>query len=413
MSDLSDSIADRSLLVLIVDLTSTIWGERHHLRDRQDRERMKEKKRSRGPGTLKDIMSSIQSFILAYASLHRENCAVIIGVSGNDCATLYPRKGQRGGMDAMVGGLGDNGGTFNNSSSKIDVKEFNDAFLLGVAELIAKSTERYQHLTSENGKLDKPSSACIAAATSLALLIINRFLVASNGGGVSAIGHSMSTSSGGLLHRKEDDGILSMIASKVNNSEMEADKATEKRLAQRRARGILSPRILILQASEDCSRDYNAFMNCVFAACKNDIVIDGCYISGGSNTAPSSTFLEQACDRTGGVFTKPTDTTQIGGMLTEILMTVFLPPLGLRRKLNLPRVNQVDFRARCFESGESVDLAYACNLCLSIFKEEPLMGSRCPTCGALYKTKSEPKAVTNDGEKSKGSVSSKRPRLNA
>lgn len=366
-----------SVLVLIVDLTSIIWGERHHLRSLQDRVRVKSSRKSRGPGTLKDIISSIQSFIFTFASLHRENCVVVIGSTCDACTVLYPRKGRHG-MDAMVGGLDSNSG-----SSKIDVKEFNDAFLLGVAELIAKGAEKYHKLTTNNELSDKPSSACIAAATSLALLVINRFLVASKGGGVSAIGNNSSLSSNGLLHRKEDDGILSMIASKVHGTE-DTDKATEKRLAQRRARGILSPRILILQASEDSSKDYNAFMNCVFAACKNDIVIDGCFISGGNKTTKTSTFLEQACDRTGGVFTKPTDTTQIGGMLTELLMTVFLPPLGLRMKLNLPRVNEVDFRARCFESGESVELAYACNLCLSIFKVEPRKGSACSTCGAVY-----------------------------
>ena len=52
-------------------------------------------------------------------------------------------------------------------------------------------------------------------------------------------------------------------------------------------------------------------------------------------------------------------------------------------------------RARCFESGESIELAYACNLCLSIFKEEPRKGSRCPTCEAVYQVE--------DGNKNKDS----------
>ena len=200
MSAFSDTIPDRSLLVLIVDLTSAIWGERHHLRSLQDRARVKSSRKSRGPGTLKDIISSIQSFIFTFASLHRENCAVVIGATCGACTVLYPRKGRHG-MDTMVGGLDSNSG-----SSKIDVKEFNDAFLLGVAELIAKGAEKYHKLTRNNEMLDKPSSACIAAATSLALLVINRFLVASKGGGVSAIGNDASLSSNGLLHRKEDDG---------------------------------------------------------------------------------------------------------------------------------------------------------------------------------------------------------------
>ena len=65
-----------------------------------------------------------------------------------------------------------------------------------------------------------------------------------------------------------------------------------------------SPRILLLQASEDRSRDYNAFMNCAFAAVKHNVVVDGCFVPSGQG-ATSSAFLEQACDLTGGVFWRP------------------------------------------------------------------------------------------------------------
>ncbi len=53
--------------------------------------------------------------------------------------------------------------------------------------------------------------------------------------------------------------------------------------------------------------------------------------------------------------------------------------------MNLPRLHSVDFRARCFESGESVDVAEVCNLCLSVFKVRP--GERCWTCGAWVRRK--------------------------
>ena len=162
--------------------------------------------------------------------------------------------------------------------------------------------------------------------------------------------------------------------------------AAEQRLAQRRARGMLSPRMLIVQASEDCTLDYNAFMNCVFAAIKNDVVIDGCFLSS-PNMPETSTFLEQATDRSGGVYSKPKGTAQIFGGLTEVLMTVFLPPLGIRNDLDLPKVTEVDFRARCFETGESLDMGFVCNLCLSIFKNEP-SGDYCLTCGAKNTSKS-------------------------
>ena len=81
------------------------------------------------------------------------------------------------------------------------------------------------------------------------------------------------------------------------------------------------------------------------------------------------------------MFSKPAGGAQIGGGLTEIFMTVFLPPLGIRKQLNLPKVSKVDFRARCFETGASLDMGMVCNLCLSIFSEEP-KGGYCLTCGA-------------------------------
>lgn len=246
-----------------------------------------------------------------------------------------------------------------------DLVEMREGIMLGVAELVSRCVQN----NSNRG-------TSIAAATSLGLCLINRIMKTASGG---KIGNDENS----LLHRKEDDGILSMISNKLNREgEGATNYATEQRLAQRRARGMLSPRILIVQASEDCTLDYNAFMNCVFAANKNDVVIDGCFMPSLGNDCPkTSTFLEQATDRTGGVFSKPMGATQIGGGLTEVFMTVFLPPLGIRKELNLPKGTKIDFRARCFETGASLDMGMVCNLCLSIFKDEP-KGGHCLTCGA-------------------------------
>jgi transcription initiation factor TFIIH subunit 3 len=127
-------------------------------------------------------------------------------------------------------------------------------------------------------------------------------------------------------------------------------------------------------------------MNCVFAAIKHSIVIDGCFLPVGSKNAPkSSSFLEQACDRTGGIYLSPSGAAQVGAALTEVFMCVFLAPRSARPLLNLPIVQKVDFRAQCFETGESVDIAYVCNQCLSIFKKLPL--DQCPTCQAEIKKK--------------------------
>lgn len=129
-------------------------------------------------------------------------------------------------------------------------------------------------------------------------------------------------------------------------------------------------------------------MNCAFAANKSEVVIDGCFIPGGvkGDTAKDSPFLQQMVDQTKGVYLSvPSGAAQVGGALSEVLVSVFLPPPSLRGSMNLPKLNNVDFRARCFETGESIDVAQICNQCLSIFKERPK--DVCLTCGAKVRTK--------------------------
>ena len=130
-------------------------------------------------------------------------------------------------------------------------------------------------------------------------------------------------------------------------------------------------------------------MNCAFAANKSEIVIDGCFIpTGMKNDEKSSPYLQQMVDQTKGIYLSvPSGAAQVGGALSEVLMSVFLPPSSIRSEMNLPKLHNVDFRARCFETGESIDVAQICNQCLSIFKERPK--EFCPTCGAKVRKKSK------------------------
>eukprot|EP00979_Chaetoceros_neogracilis_P009560 scaffold2184_cov266-Chaetoceros_neogracile.AAC.19 len=358
----SPSVQDRSLLILIIDLTPKTWGQRNRARLESDKNRAEHKKGSVGPATLEETLNALLSFLIAFSSCHRDNTVIVIGVAGGEVSVLHPRKDR---LDGIMG--------VSSLDKSMDLVEMREGIMLGVAELVSRCVKNH----SNRGN-------AIAAATSLGLCLINRVMKSSSR-------ESNGLEENSLLHRKEDDGILSMISNKLNKEGEGATKhATEQRLAQRRARGMLSPRMLIVQASEDCTLDYNAFMNCVFAANKSDVIIDGCFISSITKDCPkTSTFLEQASDRTGGVFSKPVGRAQIDGGLTGVLMTVFLPPLGIRKDLNLPKANKVDFRARCFETGESLDMGMVCNLCLSIFKEEPK--GNCLTCGAKVLTRNNAK----------------------
>lgn len=200
----------------------------------------------------------------------------------------------------------------------------------------------------------------------------------------------------------EQGSILPSLFASNSNGPNDNAKTTKEQIEQqkRRARQGILPRIFIVQVTPDRTKDYNAFMNAAFAALKANIPVDGCFLkkpdvkqsqrtqqssaaaNANSNPVPTDTsiFLEQTCDRTNGIFMNPNPNAQCSGGLLEIFTTAFLPALSTRLGLSLPKSKQVNFRARCFKTGESVDKAHVCNLCLSIFKDRP--AGECPTCGA-------------------------------
>ena len=342
----------RALLVIIVDVSPTTWGERDLKRAANDKARLAAGKRSVGPATLEDALASVEAFAGAYASLEEDGVVMVIAVAENECAVVYPRKNE---LHAFFNG------------AALDSRRLKEGLILGTAELVNRAAAKAEAAQEDPSKKVDPN-ASIATALSLALCSINRFLVAANSG-VSALANA----SPAMFKRDNVDGTVVSLQTTDNNSTGEAASAW-------------SPRILIVQASEDRSRDYNSVMNCVFAASKYNIEINGCFIpSGISGDIKSSAFLEQACDRTGGVYLAPSGAAQVGGALTEVLLSVFLPPPGSRPTLTLPAINKVDFRAQCFETGECVDMAFVCNQCLSIFKNKPV--DFCPTCGAHIKVR--------------------------
>ncbi|XP_065055279.1 general transcription factor IIH subunit 3-like [Rhopilema esculentum] len=134
----------------------------------------------------------------------------------------------------------------------------------------------------------------------------------------------------------------------------------------------LSARILVVKASSDVAPQYMPIMNCIFAAQKNNIVIDGCVLGDDSG------YLQQAADITGGNYLK---VTSIAGLL-QYLLWVFLPDPHTRKSLVLPSAVQIDYRGACFCHRQLVDIGFVCSVCLSIYcKFIP----RCMTCQTLFK----------------------------
>jgi transcription initiation factor TFIIH subunit 3 len=355
LSATADASSSNSLVVVVLDVSPMSWGEHDLKRKAQDKKRLPEGKRSAGPAILEEVLNSIIVFGNALlCCLERESAFIVIGVADNEVGVIYPRK------NALVSWLN------NPDTIRPDTRNMKDDIISGVYELITLATTKVDFQTDPSSRY-----GAMASGFSKALCIINRFLVAAKAGGVSALRHEH------YMERIDDDGVIAL---------MGKDNAGKKKKLNNKKQQTISawdPRILLIQSSDDRSRDYNAFMNCTFAAAKHQIVIDGCYLSSSTNTSSkssnSSAFLEQAVDLTGGVFLAPTGAAQVGGALTEVLFSVFLPPLRCRPVLNLPALNKVDFRARCFETGTIVDMAYVCNQCLGIVQNKPTTNF-CKTC---------------------------------
>lgn len=318
-------------------------------RSASDKARLAAGKRSIGPATLEEMMSAVQAFSSAFVSVERDAAMVMVAVAGKHSAVVYPRQDK---LETF----------FANPETRLDTRSIPIDLADGVAELVEKAA---RDATNPDAPLHT-AQAAMASAFSVSLCLINRFLVAANTG-VSALHDSHMWNRGNA----DDEGVITAMAS------------GGKKKSNKKARAW-SPRILLVQASDDRSSDYNALMNCAFAAKKLQVVVDGCFIPspGGSK---SSAFLEQTSDLTGGLFLAPSGAAQANKALTEVLLSVFLPPRSCRGKLNLPATNKVDFRARSFDTGEIVDTAFVCEKCLSIFKNKPQ--GHCPTCDAEIRSK--------------------------
>uniref|UniRef100_A0A3B4ZDX7 General transcription factor IIH subunit 3 n=1 Tax=Stegastes partitus TaxID=144197 RepID=A0A3B4ZDX7_9TELE len=128
----------------------------------------------------------------------------------------------------------------------------------------------------------------------------------------------------------------------------------------------------VIKAAEDCARQYMNFMNVIFAAQKQNILIDACVLDSESG------LLQQACDITGGLYLKIPQRVA----LAQYLLWVFLPDSEQRSQLVLPPPAHVDYRAACFCHRNLIEIGYVCSVCLSIFCNfSPI----CTTCETAFK----------------------------
>ncbi|XP_062930074.1 general transcription factor IIH subunit 3 isoform X2 [Mobula hypostoma] len=134
----------------------------------------------------------------------------------------------------------------------------------------------------------------------------------------------------------------------------------------------LKSRILVIKAAEDSAAQYMNFMNVIFAAQKQNILIDACVLDSDSG------LLQQAADITGGLYLKIPQLSAI----TQYLLWMFLPAPEQRSQLVLPPPVHVDYRAACFCHRNLIEIGYVCSVCLSIFCNfSPI----CTTCETAFR----------------------------
>ncbi|XP_071671957.1 general transcription factor IIH subunit 3 isoform X2 [Patagioenas fasciata] len=117
----------------------------------------------------------------------------------------------------------------------------------------------------------------------------------------------------------------------------------------------IKSRILVIKAAEDSALQYMNFMNVIFAAQKQSVLIDACVLESDSG------LLQQACDITGGIYLKVLHMPS----LLQYLLWVFLPDQEQRSQLVLPPPIHVDYRAACFCHRNLIEIGYVCSVCLS------------------------------------------------
>ncbi|NXP21052.1 TF2H3 factor, partial [Scytalopus superciliaris] len=134
----------------------------------------------------------------------------------------------------------------------------------------------------------------------------------------------------------------------------------------------MKSRILVIKAAEDSTLQYMNFMNMIFAAQKQSILIDACVLDSDSG------LLQQACDITGGIYLKVPHMPS----LLQYLLWIYLPDQEQRSQLVLPPPVHVDYRAACFCHRNLIEIGYVCSVCLSIFCNfSPI----CSTCETAFK----------------------------
>lgn len=274
--------------------------------------------------TLSKAIANVLVFINAHLAFNGANQAAVIAAHVNKAAWLYPAPSRSAGRD--------NAGDVQMEDPQKAQPKGSAGKFPQFANLESAVVSSLQKLMAETTLMDlETTTSQISGALTLALCHLNK--------AGQALGTSQSTLGDGP------------------NGPTTAPPP-------------MKGRIVVISASDSEPSQYIPTMNAVFAAAHNQIAIDTMSLSG------NSTFLQQACFNTNGIFL---EVSHPKGLLSY-LMFGLITDTEARNALITPTHDTVDFRAACFCHGKVVDTGFVCSICLSIFCEQP-PDAICLTCG--------------------------------
>jgi transcription initiation factor TFIIH subunit 3 len=123
------------------------------------------------------------------------------------------------------------------------------------------------------------------------------------------------------------------------------------------SRQVFEQRVLIVSPANDTAAHFISLMNSAFTLQKLGMTLDACLL----NQPIDSSHLQQACEITRGVYTRPKH--PMG--LINYLLGVHILDSTARSNFEMPQNRAIDYKATCFCHSKAVDLGFICSACLA------------------------------------------------
>lgn len=364
-------------LVLVLDINPLAWTRRSEALNKG------KGKQVTADVALEDALSAIMILLNAHMAMQHENGLAIYAAAGTGIAQLLYSTASFSAKATEAGS--ESNAAASSSTHKPDANTYqhfklvDDHLEQGVRDTCkamferAKQTQEFAEASADNdaakhGALARSVNVGIVSALSQALCHLNRL-------GLSDASDAANVTGGIATTAQTRAGGGSSASGGANGGGGSGGF------------GSFKSRILILSVTQDASTQYIPMMNCIFAAQKKGITIDVCKLLGNDTV-----FLQQASYLTSGTYFRLSDeqagpsgqeasAIDLRSALVQTLLTTYLPSRSMRSSMNLPTLEEIDFRAACFCHRKIVDVGYICSVCLSLFcQPRPF----CLTCRSKF-----------------------------